>query len=146
VLYRDLAPLNPEPTQEDLRRGRTAIVEEFYRLGEAFYHYEPDGTPRPGVYDAGHHGTNMVTDLDGDEATTLDAGPAGVVSLERDRSFRGAGGGLRFGQVPGQHGELASFPAAAGAQAAGRAGAATADGEGGHDGVLAPLGTRSPGH
>ena len=39
----------------------------------------------------------------------FDAGAAGVVGLERDRGFRGAGGGLGLGQVAGQHGELASF-------------------------------------
>jgi hypothetical protein len=31
----------------------------------------------------------------------LDAGPAGVVGLEADGGFRGAGGGLGFGQVAG---------------------------------------------
>ncbi len=29
----------------------------------------------------------------------LDAGPAGVIGLEADRGYRGAGGGLGFGQV-----------------------------------------------
>jgi Ricin-type beta-trefoil lectin domain len=42
----------------------------------------------------------------------LDAGAAGVVSLEGDSSLRGAGGGLGFGQVAGRHGELPSFLAA----------------------------------
>jgi hypothetical protein len=49
----------------------------------------------------------------------FDAGAAGIVSLEPDRGFRGAGGGLGFGQVAGQHGELPSFLAAGGAHAAG---------------------------
>ena len=31
----------------------------------------------------------------------LDAGPAGVIGLERDLLFRGADGGLGFGQVTG---------------------------------------------
>src|SRR5260370_32316552 len=42
------------------------------------------------------------------------------------------------------HGELPPVLAAGGAQAAGRAGAAVAGGEGGHDRVLAPLGAWRP--
>src|ERR1017187_5862794 len=76
----------------------------------------------------------------------LHAGAAGVVSLEGDRVFGGAGGGLRLGQVAGRHGELAPVLAAGGAQAAGRARAAVAGGEGRHDRVLAGLGAGRPGH
>src|SRR5712691_3097933 len=48
-----------------------------------------------------------------------------------------------WARVAGQQRELA--PPAGGAQAAGRAGAAVAGGEGGHDRVLAVLGARCPG-
>ncbi len=74
----------------------------------------------------------------------LDAGAAGVVGLERDGVFRGPGGGLGLGQVAGQQGEVLPSRAVGGALAAGRAGAAVAGGEGGHDGVLAVLGARRP--
>jgi hypothetical protein len=50
----------------------------------------------------------------------FDAGAAGVVGLERDGLFRGAGGGLGFGEVAGQQCELP--PPAGGAQGAGRCG------------------------
>ena len=59
----------------------------------------------------------------------FDVGAAGVVGPERDRGFRGAGGGLGFGQAAGQDGELPSFLAAGSALGADRAGAAVAGGK-----------------
>src|SRR5262249_47775466 len=53
-------------------------------------------------------------------------------------------GGLGFGQVTGQDGELSSFHAG-GALRAGGAGAAVGGGEGGHGSGLAFLGARCPG-
>src|SRR5207253_2481026 len=67
----------------------------------------------------------------------LDAGAAGVIGLEGDRLFRGAGGGLGLGQVGWRQGELPS--PAGGAQGAGGAGTAVGGGEGGHDRVFAVL-------
>jgi len=105
---------------------------------------QPEEVERAGhihVVEAGSGQAAVASVAGGLVHGALDAGPAGVVRLERDRLLRGAGGGLGFGQVARRQGEPAPFPG--GTQ--GRAGPATGGGEVHHDGVVASLSARRPG-